>query len=91
MGAKIAAAIPHVCLIDTYVIDDDDGRLWLIDINPRFGGGYPFSHLAGADAPAAYVRWSRGLYSGASLLEYKSDVVAAKYLGVAVVGRAESR
>jgi len=91
LGAKIAAAIPHVGLIDTDVIEDADGRLWLIDINPRFGGGYPFSHLAGADVPAAYVGWSRGLDSDASLLEYKSDVVAAKYLGVAVVGRAESR
>jgi carbamoyl-phosphate synthase large subunit len=86
MGAKIAVAVPHIGLIDTDVIEDPDGRLWLIDINPRFGGGYPFSHLAGADAPSAYVRWSRGLDSAASLLGYKPDVVAAKYQGIAVVG-----
>jgi carbamoyl-phosphate synthase large subunit len=86
IGAKIAAAVPHIGLIDTDVIEDPDGRLWLIDINPRFGGGYPFSHLAGADAPSAYVRWSRGLDSAASLLGYKTDVVAAKYQGITVVG-----
>lgn len=86
LGAKIAAAIPHAGLIDTDVIEDREGRLWLIDINPRFGGGYPFSHLAGADAPSAYVGWSRGLDSTASRLQYKSDIVAAKYQGIKIVG-----
>ena len=32
----------------------------VIDINARFGGGYPFSHLAGADVPGAYVLWAQG-------------------------------
>jgi carbamoyl-phosphate synthase large subunit len=32
----------------------------VIDINARFGGGYPFSHLAGADVPRAYVLWMEG-------------------------------
>jgi carbamoyl-phosphate synthase large subunit len=85
LGAKVATAIAHVGLIDTDVIEDPDGRLWLIDINPRFGGGYPFSHLAGADAPSAYVGWSRGLDPALSCLEYKSGVVAAKYQGIAIV------
>jgi carbamoyl-phosphate synthase large subunit len=30
-----------------------DGKLFGIEINPRFGGGYPLSHLAGAN----YVDW----------------------------------
>jgi carbamoyl-phosphate synthase large subunit len=34
-----------------------DGCPYVIDINPRFTGDYPFHHLAGADIPAALVAW----------------------------------
>lgn len=33
----------------------DDGRLYGIEINPRFGGGYPLSYEAGANYPAWIV------------------------------------
>lgn len=32
----------------------------IIEFNPRFGGGYPVSHLAGADFPGKIVRMARG-------------------------------
>lgn len=61
LGRAVAGVFRHRGPIDTDVIDDEDGRLWLIDVNPRFGGGYPFSHLAGADIPAALIAWKLGL------------------------------
>jgi carbamoyl-phosphate synthase large subunit len=33
--------------IDCDVIKDKSGRIFLIDANPRFGGGYPATHLSG--------------------------------------------
>ena len=87
LGERVAAAIPHVGLIDTDVIEDPAGEQWLIDVNPRFGGGYPFSHLAGANAPMAYVWWSRGHDAGVEHLEYETDVVSSKYPEAAVVFR----
>jgi carbamoyl-phosphate synthase large subunit len=33
--------------IDCDVIKDKSGRIFLIDVNPRFGGGYPATHLSG--------------------------------------------
>ncbi|MDX6286392.1 MAG: carbamoyl-phosphate synthase large subunit [Frankiales bacterium] len=34
-------------------VDDDEGQLRVIEINPRFGGGYPLTDAAGAH----YARW----------------------------------
>ncbi len=38
----------------------DQGKLQVIDVNPRFTGDYPFHHLAGADIPRAIVSWASG-------------------------------
>ena len=33
----------------------------MLEINARFGGGYPFSHIAGVDLPSAIVKWALDL------------------------------
>ncbi|MBI2470426.1 MAG: ATP-grasp domain-containing protein [Planctomycetes bacterium] len=47
LGRRIAEAFRHVGNMDCDVLRDKDGRLYCIDFNPRFGGGYPATHLAG--------------------------------------------
>lgn len=81
-GMLVAEAVPHPGLIDTDVIVDGDGTQWVIDVNPRFGGGYPFSQLAGADVPAAYVDWANGRSESSTCLDYRDGVIAGKYVGV---------
>jgi len=80
-GARLAHALGHRGLIDSDVIVDDRRQHWVIDINPRFGGGYPFNHLAGANVPLAIVRWLLGRHHG-DALEYRPDLRAAKYIGI---------
>ena len=61
LGAGIAEALGPSGLIDADVIMDEKSlKPYVIDINARFGGGYPFSHLAGADVPKAYVLFAEG-------------------------------
>ncbi|PFG30670.1 ATP-grasp domain-containing protein [Paramicrobacterium agarici] len=55
LAQAVASWTGHQGLIDVDVMVAQDGRPFVIDINPRFGGGYPFSHLAGADVPSLYV------------------------------------
>ena len=37
-----------------------DGEPYILEMNARFGGGYPFSHMGGCDLPQAIVNWSQG-------------------------------
>lgn len=76
--------------LDLDFIDAQDGRLVLIDINPRFGGGYPFMHLAGADVPRHYVRQIIGRPIEPTTLQYAPGIVGAKYEEVRRVGRVEA-
>jgi len=41
-------------------VEPDSGEMNIIEINPRFGGGYPLSHHAGADFITALLRSDQG-------------------------------
>lgn len=42
---------------DTFLVD---GTPYILEMNARFGGGYPFSHLGGCNLPKAIVAWAEG-------------------------------
>lgn len=42
--------------IDIDLIDTPNG-LYFLEVNPRFGGMYPFSHMAGANIPGILISW----------------------------------
>ncbi|WP_420322293.1 ATP-grasp domain-containing protein [Flagellimonas sp.] len=56
VAEKIAKATKHVGNMDCdfFVVD---GEVYFLEMNPRFGGGYPFSHEAGVNTPAIYLAW----------------------------------
>lgn len=80
IARRIAEAVPHPGTIDVDVIVDGEGTPYVIDVNPRFGGGYPLSHLAGARVPNAYVAWSVGKSVTDDWLEYEAGAVVGKYV-----------
>ncbi|WP_420177129.1 ATP-grasp domain-containing protein [Kerstersia gyiorum] len=45
---KIAQTIKHIGNLDCDVLEKE-GKLYFLELNPRFGGGYPFTHYAGAN------------------------------------------
>ena len=59
-GKRIAEWSRHLGCMDSDFIVDRDNVAYLIELNPRFGGGYPFTHCAGANIPLACVRWASG-------------------------------
>lgn len=56
LGAHIASLTKHPGILDMDVFWDEK-LAYILDINPRFGGGYPFSHAAGVNLPEAIVEW----------------------------------
>lgn len=59
LGRRLGETLKHVGNMDCDVFLDA-GTLYLLELNPRFGGGYPFSAAAGADVPSALIAWARG-------------------------------
>ncbi len=59
IGRKIASSLRHKGMLDCDLFLDG-GNAYVIDMNPRFGGGYPFTHCAGVDVPRAYIYWTNG-------------------------------
>ncbi|MEJ2697619.1 MAG: ATP-grasp domain-containing protein [Candidatus Sulfobium sp.] len=59
-----------------------DGKVTIMEINPRFGGGYPSSHLAGADFPALIVGMLRGEPVEPKIGEFRSGIIMMKEYGV---------
>ncbi|MCR6097703.1 ATP-grasp domain-containing protein [Salipaludibacillus agaradhaerens] len=59
IAERLGKNLGHAGYINTDVYYDGS-HYYVIDINPRFGGGYAFSHRAGADIPAAIIAISAG-------------------------------
>tara|TARA_R110002049_G_scaffold116271_3_gene268722 strand:- start:1227 stop:3326 length:2100 start_codon:yes stop_codon:yes gene_type:complete len=59
LGEKLAKALKHIGSMDcdAFLVN---GTLYLLELNPRFGGGYPFSHEAGVNLATIYIEWLKG-------------------------------
>jgi carbamoyl-phosphate synthase large subunit len=55
-----------------------DGTPYILEMNPRFGGGYPLSHLAGANFPAIIMAMIRNEPIPDVINRHRRGVVAMK-------------
>jgi carbamoyl-phosphate synthase large subunit len=56
LGEKIGELVKHIGNLDCDVFYDGKTAA-ILEMNPRFGGGYPFSHTFGASYPSMILRW----------------------------------
>lgn len=73
LGEQLSISLKHVANLDVDLILRD-GIPYVIDLNPRFGGGYPFSHLAGVQLPKALILWLSGKAVNFKLFEAKKII-----------------
>ena len=47
LAKRISNSFKHIGNLDCDAIINKNGTVFFLDFNPRFGGGYPFTHLSG--------------------------------------------
>lgn len=57
IGRKIGENLGHIGNLDVDIMQRADGTYCVLELNPRFGGGYPFSYEAGVNLPLAIIKW----------------------------------
>lgn len=77
LGERLGTLLRHRGNLDVDVLEED-GRYYVLEMNARFGGGYPFSHAAGVNLPLALVLWAMGKEPDASVLTARTGVRARK-------------
>jgi len=80
----IGRKLGHIGVLDCDAIVTED-NCYVFDMNPRFGGGYPFSHIAGANLPAVLLAWANGERPDPRWLTVEPNVMASKYDDLVVV------
>jgi carbamoyl-phosphate synthase large subunit len=77
LGEKLGTQLGHIGNLDVDVFINGSGT-YVLEMNPRFGGGYPFSHLAGANLPKAIITWLNGQETDKSCFDIGFGVVGMK-------------
>jgi carbamoyl-phosphate synthase large subunit len=77
LGETLAFHLKHIANLDADVFVDDK-KSYVLELNPRFGGGYPFSHLAGADIPSAIVAWLQHKTPDNSCFKAETGILSIK-------------
>lgn len=56
IGQEIGTHLCHIGNLDCDILEMD-GKYYVLELNPRFGGGFPFSYEAGVNLPKAIIKW----------------------------------
>lgn len=77
IGKTIGEQLRHIGNLDCDVFEHE-GNYYVLELNPRFGGGYPFSHEAGMNTAAVYIEWLNGNKNIAHWNHYQEGLIFSK-------------
>lgn len=77
IGQTLGKKLKHLGNLDCDVLEKD-GKLYVLELNPRFGGGYPFSHEAGMNTAQSYISWLKGGDAFDESNNYQAHVIFSK-------------
>ncbi|MCE5202249.1 MAG: ATP-grasp domain-containing protein [Synergistaceae bacterium] len=81
LGCILSQRLKHIAILDVdlFMVGDTP---YLLEMNARFGGGYPFSHLAGVNLPLAIIKWLNNEQISKTILHENFGIVSHKNLNV---------
>ena len=85
-GKKIAGKTKHIANMDLDLIVNDEG-IFVIDMNARFGGGYPFSHMAGVNFVKVLLDLCEAKDVDREALQIKNEGIYAKDISIMRIGQ----
>ncbi len=86
IGEKLSKSLKHVANLDVDCFKVGN-KYFVIELNCRFGGQYPFSHIAGANFPKAIVNMLSGIEVTPDLIECKIGTVGYKDITTVKINR----
>lgn len=89
LASQIASRLPGARGTITVQIMDGQSGPRVIEINPRFGGGYPLSWQAGVRYLEAALHEAQGLTVGNHFFEWTDQIVMLRYDAAVFVSAAE--
>lgn len=81
LAKKISKCSKHIANLDTDVFLTDKGP-YVLEMNARFGGGYPFSHIAGANLPKTIIMWLQNEKVPKDMLSVEYGILAQKDINI---------
>lgn len=84
LGKKLSSLVKHIGNMDVDLFRKN-GMLYILELNARFGGGYPFSHIAGIDLPGAIIGWLKGEKVSEKFFHAKKDIVIQKDISLLIL------
>ncbi|MBQ0087735.1 MAG: ATP-grasp domain-containing protein [Prevotellaceae bacterium] len=80
LAKTISDGLKHIALLDMDCIMTLDGQIYILELNCRFGGQYPFTHNAGVNVPLQMVKWLQDEETNAQLVTQQNGVKSCKEL-----------
>lgn len=81
---ELGKATKHIANMDCDVFLVDRVP-YILEMNARFGGGYPFSHMGGCNLPKAIIEWVKGNVVDKDMISAKTGITGFKEIYITQV------
>lgn len=89
LGRAISNKLKHISNLDMDVFLYNNIP-YILEMNARFGGGYPFSHMSGVNLPKSIIYWLEGKEVNKSFLIEKKGLIAHKDINIVPINIKEN-